>query len=68
MLNDNTNYRNTPKSSTDDEELMACAMNIARHLERNIMKNRDVPVVAHKLVGMNKYIHANYINKLHCRD
>lgn len=47
----------------EENELMAvCAQNIVKHLERNIIKNRQNPSTASKYAQMNKYIQVQYLS------
>ncbi len=47
-----------------EHELIECAKRIVLHLEKNIVKHRDNPSIAHKLASMNKYIHMCYIQRV----
>jgi len=47
-----------------EHELIECAKRIVLHLEKNIVKYRDKPLLANKLASMNKYIHMCYIQRV----
>lgn len=46
-----------------EEAIGACALNIVRHLERNIILHRYNSEKANRLAGMHKYIQVTYLDR-----